>query len=177
MDTFPVTQVIRSLVSWKFCHLLSGQSNLKKPYILQLTTRILFSHSVLPGSLLGRPGRTTLLYLSDGLLWLPHLRHWTPVEKSASIIHSIFTHKAFHPKSLFSISHPFSLFFKSGQVTYHGKVHSERKRGSSPDPDNKILLGLLSKSLFLFCASRGCLVQSFWAQIISPHFIYQGALW
>ena len=59
----------------------------------------------------------------------------------------------------FSIFCSFS-FFKSGQVIYHGKIQFGRKHGSYVNPDNKVLLGLLSKSLFLFCASRGFLVQS-----------------
>lgn len=68
VDTFPVIEVICSLISWKFCHLLSGQSHLKKPHALQLTMWILFSRSVLPGSLISQAGRTTtLVCLSDVL--------------------------------------------------------------------------------------------------------------
>lgn len=74
------------------------------------------------------------------------------------------------PKSLFCISHTFSLFLKSGQATYLGKIQSKRTYGSHTNLANQILLGLLSKSLFLFCTSRRFLGQSIWAKIISPPF-------
>lgn len=185
VHTFPVTEVIRTLISGRIYHFLSGQSLLKKPYILQSTTQISFSHSVLPSSLHGQPSRTTLVCLADVILWLPHRCHWTLWKNQLLTLH-LYTMLSI-PKSLFSIFYRFSLFFKPGQVMCHGKVQSERKRGSSTNtwsvvPDNKIrmtklLLRRLSKSLFLFCASRDCLVQSVWAQIMSSPFIYQGALW
>lgn len=91
-----VIEVISLLISWKFCHLLSGKSCLKKHYILPLTTWILLSHSVLFGSLLGHPGSmTTQVYLYDLLLLLPHLGDWTHVEKLAPDTPPLCN--AFHP--------------------------------------------------------------------------------
>lgn len=82
VDTFFVIEVIRSLVSWKFCHLLSGPSRWKKPYTLQLTTRILFSHSILPGSLLSQPIGQQFWFASLTCFWYSHTWAIKPPWKS-----------------------------------------------------------------------------------------------
>lgn len=84
VDTFPLIEVISSLVSWMFCHRLSRQSHWKK-YILQRTTWVLLSRPIcLVHCSISLAGMTTLVYLQNSCFFLTHLCHWIPMGKSAS---------------------------------------------------------------------------------------------
>lgn len=152
-DTFPVTEVISALVSWRPCHQLSGRSHWTKHRILQRTTWILFSHPAVLGSSLCQPDRMrTRVYLCDLCLLLTHPCHLTHMDKRAS--NTLPLCNTFHP----------------------GVMEGSRGRGnlglySSWQLDTSVTL---SKALFLFFPSWGFLIQFLSQEHFLPQLFTKG---